>query len=88
MKMRLYIFLFVLLFALPSCSNERTACDCMETIEGVLNKVSNKELPLVNMTEAEIDEKYLKGCEWIKEVNDDVLADELKNCLEYIRKEE
>jgi hypothetical protein len=35
------------------------------------------------MSEETIQEKYLKGCEWVKEVDESVLREELSDCPEY-----
>ena len=32
------------------------------------------------MSDDEINKKYLKGCEWVKEVNESILKEELKKC--------
>ena len=82
-----YAPLIILLMVLNSCESERSACDCYKTADDVIKKIRNGEIPN-DLAEAEIQEKYLKGCEWTKEVNDDVLANELKDCPEYKRKEE
>ena len=50
--------------------------------EDVVKKILNGELP-ENMSEETIQEKYLKGCEWVKEVDESVLREELSDCPEY-----
>ncbi len=82
MKLIKSIAVFIFLFTLFSCESERSACDCYKTAEDVVKKIVNGELP-ENLSEEEIQEKYLKGCEWIKEVEESVLLEELSDCPEY-----
>lgn len=78
MKLRLYIPIFLILLN-TSCSSERSACDCHQTLKDLAKKKADGLLPK-SMTDDEINEKYLKGCEWVKEVNESILKEELKKC--------
>jgi hypothetical protein len=80
--MKIMKLISIFLFALFSCESERSACDCYKTSEDVVKKILNGELP-ENMSEETIQEKYLKGCEWVKEVDESVLREELSDCPEY-----
>ena len=75
-----FVFCFMILF--NSCESERSACDCHKTVDEIIKKKNNGEIP-THMTEVEITEKYLKGCEWIKEVDRSVLIEELSDCPKY-----
>jgi hypothetical protein len=48
----------------------------------MIKKKNNGEIP-DHLTEIEITEKYLKGCEWMKEVDHSVLIQELSDCPKY-----
>ncbi|MBL6661193.1 MAG: hypothetical protein ISP70_06820 [Crocinitomicaceae bacterium] len=78
MKLRLYIPIFLIIF-ITSCTSERSVCDCHQTILDLKKKKANGTLPK-DMSDDEINEKYLKGCEWVKEVNESILKEELKKC--------
>ena len=78
MKLRLYIQIF-LIISITSCSSERSACDCHQTLQELAKKKADGLLPK-DMSDDEINEKYLKGCEWVKEVNESILKEELKKC--------
>ena len=80
-----YAPLIILLMVLNSCNSERSACDCYKTADDVMKKISNGEIPN-DLTEAEIQEKYLKGCEWTKEVDHNVFLEELSDCPESQKK--
>lgn len=78
MRLRLYILIFTtILFA--SCTSERSACDCHQTLLDLRKKKANGTLPKY-LSDDEINEKYLKGCEWGKEVNESILEEKLKKC--------
>ena len=77
MKLRFYIPIFLII--ITSCSSERSACDCHQTLENLAKKKADGLLPK-DMSDDEINEKYLKGCEWVKEVNESILKEELKKC--------
>ena len=77
-----YFFVFCSLTFLSSCESERTACDCHKTANEIIKKKNNGEIP-AHLTEVEITEKYLKGCEWMKEVDRSVLIEELSDCPKY-----
>lgn len=78
MRLRLYILIFtIILFA--SCTSERSACDCHQALQDLAKKKADGVLPR-DMSDNEINEKYLKGCEWVKEVNESILKEELKKC--------
>ena len=76
----LFVFFFLILF--NSCESERSACDCHKTVDEIIKKKNNGDIP-VHLTEVEITEKYLKGCEWIKEVDPSALIEELSDCPKY-----
>lgn len=78
MKTNHYFLIFILIF-FTACNSERSACDCQKTIEDLSEKNKNGELPY-DMSEDEINEKYLKGCEWVKEVDESILKEELDKC--------
>ena len=65
-----------------SCESERSACDCHKTVYEIIKKKNNGDIP-AHLPEVEITEKYLKGCEWIKEVDPSVLIEELSDCPRY-----
>ena len=75
-----FVFCFLILF--NSCESERSACDCHKTVDEIIKKKNNGEIT-DHLTEVEITEKYLKGCEWIKEVDRSVLIQELSDCPKY-----
>lgn len=77
-----YLSVLTLLFALNSCESDRSACDCYETFDGVIEKISNGEIPN-DLSEDELQAKYMKGCEWIKEADESVILDELSDCPKY-----
>ena len=78
MKLRLYIPIFLIIL-ITSCTSERSACDCHKTFQDLAKKKADEALPK-GISEDEINEKYLKGCEWVKEVNESILKEELKKC--------
>jgi S-adenosylhomocysteine hydrolase len=67
---------------LNSCESDRSACDCYETADGVKEKISNGEIPN-DISEDELQAKYMKGCEWIKAADESVILDELSDCPKY-----
>ena len=77
-----YFFVFCFLMLFNSCESERSACDCHKTVDEIIKKKNNGDIP-AHLTEVEITEKYLKGCEWIKEVDRSVLIEELSDCPKY-----
>ena len=78
MKLRFYIAIFLIIL-ITACTSERSACDCHKTLQDLANKKAD-DLLQKDMSEEEINEKYLKGCEWVKEVNESILKEELKKC--------
>ena len=78
MKLRLYIPIFIIIL-ITSCTSERSACECNKTLQDLKKKMANGVIPK-DMSDDEINEKYLKGCEWVKEVNESILKEELKKC--------
>lgn len=78
MKLRFYITLFLIIL-ITSCTSERSACDCHQTLQDLAKKKADDLLPK-DMSDDEINEKYLKGCEWVKEVNESILKEDLKKC--------
>ena len=78
MKLRLYIPIFIIIL-ITSCTSERSACDCHQTLQDLAKKKADSLLPK-DISDDEINEKYLKGCEWVKEVNESILKEELKEC--------
>ena len=78
MKLRFYITLFLIIL-ITSCTSERSACHCHQTLQDLAKKKADSLLPK-DMSDDEINEKYLKGCEWVKEVNESILKEELKKC--------
>ena len=78
MKLRLYIQIF-LIISITSCTSEKSACECNKTLQDLKKKKENGAIPK-DMSNDEINEKYLKGCEWVKEVNESILKEELKKC--------
>jgi len=76
------VLVCILFIVLNSCESERSACDCHKIVYEIIKKKNNGEIP-THMTEVEITEKYLKGCEWIKEVDRSVLIEELSDCPKY-----
>ena len=78
MKLRFYIPLFLIIL-ITSCTSERSACDCHQTLQDLAKKKADGLLKK-DMSDNEINEKYLKGCEWVKEVNESILKEELKKC--------
>jgi len=77
-----YVPLIALLFVLNSCESDRSACDCYKTADEVIEKISNGEISN-NISGEELQEKYMKGCEWIKEADESVILDELSDCPKY-----
>lgn len=78
MKLRFYIMLFLIIL-ITSCTSERSACDCHQTLQDLAKKKADGLLKK-DMSDNEVNEKYLKGCEWVKEVNESILKEELKKC--------
>ena len=78
MKLRFYIPIFIIIL-FTSCTSERSACECNKTLQDLKKKKANGVIPK-DMSDDEINEKYLKGCEWVKEVNESILKEELKKC--------
>ena len=78
MKLRFYITLFLIIL-ITSCTSERSACDCHQTLQDLAKKKADGVLPK-DISDDEINEKYLKGCEWVKEVNESILKEEFKKC--------
>ena len=78
MKLRFYIMLFLIIL-ITSCTSERSACDCHQTLQDLAKKKADG-LIKKDMSDNEVNEKYLKGCEWVKEVNESILKEELKKC--------
>ena len=78
MKLRLYIPIFIIIL-IASCTSERSACDCHQTLLDLAKKKADGSLPK-DMSDDEINEKHLKGCEWVKEVNESILKEEFKKC--------
>ena len=78
MKLRLYIPIFIIIL-FTSCTSERSACDCHQTLQDLAKKKADGSLPK-DMSDDEINEKFLKGCEWVKEINESILKEELKKC--------
>lgn len=78
MKLRLYIPIFIIIL-FTSCTSERSACDCHQALQDLAKKKADGVLPK-DMSDNEINEKYLKGCVWVKEVNESILKEELKKC--------
>ena len=76
------VLVCILFIVLNSCESERSACDCHKTVDEIIKKKNNGEIT-DHLTEVEITEKYLKGCEWIKEVDRSVLIQELSDCPKY-----
>ena len=70
------LFLIILI---TSCTSERSACDCHQTLQDLAKKKADG-LIKKDMSDNEVNEKYLKGCEWVKEVNESILKEELKKC--------
>ena len=70
------LFLIILI---TSCTSERSACDCHQTLQDLAKKKGDG-LIKKDMSDNEVNEKYLKGCEWVKEVNESILKEELKKC--------
>lgn len=78
MKLRFYIMLFLIIL-ITSCTSERSACDCHQTLQDLAKKKADG-LIKKDMSDNEVNEKYLKGCEWVKEVNESILKEEFKKC--------
>ena len=78
MKLRFCIPIF-LLIPITSCTSERSACDCHKTLQDLAKKKTDGVLPN-DISDDEINEKFLKDCEWVKEVNESILKEELKKC--------
>ena len=57
------LFLIILI---TSCTSERSACDCYQTLQDLAKKKGDG-LIKKDMSDNEVNEKYLKGCEWVKE---------------------
>ena len=70
------LFLIILI---TSCTSERSACDCHQTLQDLAKKKADG-LIKKDMSDNEVNEKYLKGCEWVKEVNESILKEEFKKC--------
>ena len=79
MKLRFCIPIFLIIL-ISSCTSERSACDCHKALQDLAKKKADGLLPK-DMSDDEINEKYLKGCEWVKEVNESILKEELKKCI-------
>ena len=77
-----YIPFLALLFTISSCESDRSACDCFETADEVMEKISNGEIPN-DISEEELQQRYMKGCEWIKEADESVVLDDLSDCPMY-----
>ena len=78
MKLRFCVSIFLIIL-ITSCTSERSACDCHQTLQDLAKKKSDGVLPK-DLSDDQINEKYLKGCEWVKEVNESILKEELKKC--------
>ena len=82
MKIIRYVPILTLLFALNSCESDRSACDCYKTADEVKDKISKGEISN-KLSEEELQQRYMKGCEWIKEADESVVLDDLSDCPKY-----
>ncbi len=78
MIFRFCILIFPIVL-ITSCSLERSACYCHQTLKDLAKKKADGLLQK-DISDNEINGKYLKGCEWVKEVNESILREELKKC--------